>query len=131
MAGNNDNLGVKLVRWYERLSIPEPSFASFELSAEVVNARRCGMPIEEIFVECDPFLTNHGRQCSGSAIELATELVDDLRGWNHERETRNAEANSLGAVHFHDSVIAIEKVERPRPGYHIVPASRGSGGGEG
>ncbi|MEO0622432.1 MAG: hypothetical protein AAFU49_16265 [Pseudomonadota bacterium] len=131
MAGHNDSLGVKLVRWYDRLSKPEPSFACFELSAEVVNAWRCGMPIEEIFVECDPFLTNHGRQCSGSAIELAKELVDDLRGWNHERETRNAEANSLGAVHFLDSVIVPEKAERPRSGCYVVPASRGSSGGEG
>ena len=57
-----------------------------------------------------------GYRRRGTAIELAKGLVDDFHGWYHSRPSPARHHEQIGAVHFHDSIVVIEKVAKARPG---------------
>lgn len=52
----------------------------------------------------------------GTAIEMAKTLVDDIHAWCHHKGSATKANEDVESVHFHDSVIVIEKRRRPRPG---------------
>jgi hypothetical protein len=57
-----------------------------------------------------------GYRRPGTAIELAKTLVDDMHGWYHGHPDASGAHEQIGAIHFHDSIIVIEKTHRSRPG---------------
>lgn len=57
-----------------------------------------------------------GYRRSGTAIEEAKKLIDDQHAWYHHHGRRSSAGEQIDAVHFHDSVIVIEKAAKPRPG---------------
>lgn len=58
-----------------------------------------------------------GYRRAGSAIEIVKGLIDDMHAPYHGREQAWAPWNELGAIHVHDSVVVIEKADRPKPGH--------------
>jgi len=61
-----------------------------------------------------------GYRRRGTAIEFAKQIVDDLHGWYHHRAPQTQARDQVGAVHFHDSIIVVEKQVRSRPEHVIV-----------
>lgn len=63
-----------------------------------------------------------GYKRPGTAIELAKTLIDDMHGWHHLDGPGQVYAppGEIGSVTVHDSIIVIEKVNRPRPGHFMV-----------
>lgn len=61
-----------------------------------------------------------GYRKSGTAIELGKQIVDDLHGWYHRKSMRAAARDQIGGIHFHDSIIVIEKRTRNKPGHVII-----------
>ena len=61
-----------------------------------------------------------GYRRRGTAIEFAKQIVDDLHGWYHGRSTKTSARDDVGSVHFHDSIIVIEKRSRQKPKHIIV-----------
>jgi hypothetical protein len=57
-----------------------------------------------------------GYRRRGTAIEMAKSLVGDLHAWCHQKGSGPKAHKDVGSVHFHDSVIVIEKHRRQRPG---------------
>ena len=57
-----------------------------------------------------------GYRRAGSAIESAKTLIDDLHAWYHGRRGLSLAHETIGAIHFHDSIIVIKKTRRTRPG---------------
>lgn len=57
-----------------------------------------------------------GYRRRGTAIEEAKRLVDDLHAWYHGRTGGVRAHETIDAIHFHDSVIVIEKKSGGRPG---------------
>lgn len=53
-----------------------------------------------------------------SAIGLAWQIVNDMHSWYHGKGTRTPGRDQVGAVHFHDSMIVIEKKRRARPSHY-------------
>ena len=53
----------------------------------------------------------------GTAIETAKSLVDGMHGWYHRIPSRRKSLAKyeIGAVHFYDSIVVIEKSRRERP----------------
>ncbi|MGH6912055.1 MAG: class I SAM-dependent methyltransferase, partial [Phenylobacterium sp.] len=58
-----------------------------------------------------------GYRRRGTAIELAKVLIDDMHAFYHGRPEVLASRSEVGAVLIFDSIIVIEKVDRPRPGH--------------
>lgn len=56
-----------------------------------------------------------GYRRRGSAIELAKRLVDDMHHWWHGRKFEEVSKGDIAAVHFHDSIVVIEKRAAERP----------------
>lgn len=56
-----------------------------------------------------------GFRRKGSAIEIGKDVVDDQHGWYHRGGQRFVAMDQVGAVHFHDSIIVIEKARISRP----------------
>lgn len=56
-----------------------------------------------------------GYRVPESAVELGKQLVDDLHGWHHDEPAALVPRQQLGGVHFHDSMVVIEKVARAAP----------------
>jgi len=56
----------------------------------------------------------------GTAIEFSKRIVDDMHGWYHRRARLPEACYQIGAVHFHDSIIVIEKQRRSRPMHVII-----------
>jgi SAM-dependent methyltransferase len=61
-----------------------------------------------------------GLRRRGSFIELAKRLVDDLHAPYHGGAEHPAAAGMVGGVHFHDSVVVIEKVLRAAPAHSAM-----------
>jgi cephalosporin hydroxylase len=57
-----------------------------------------------------------GYRRSGTAIEMSKNLVDDMHAWYHTRPNPAGWHEQIGAIHFHDSMIVIEKSRTNRPG---------------
>ena len=55
----------------------------------------------------------YGRRNSG--IGLAKQLIDDQHGWYHDKGHVLASPNEFGAIHVYDSMVFIEKANRPPP----------------
>ena len=47
---------------------------------------------------------------------MAKSLVDDLHTWCHHKGSTRKANEDIDSVHFHDSVIVIEKRRHQRPG---------------
>ena len=65
--------------------------------------------------------TAYWRQFNGgyrrpiSGIEFVKQLIDDMHHWYHDRPMVGAGADSIGAIHVHDSIVVIEKARVERP----------------
>jgi hypothetical protein len=57
-----------------------------------------------------------GYKRSGSAIEYVKQMIDDMHGWYHKRQTATPARDVIGAIHVYDSVTVIEKRKKQRPG---------------
>jgi hypothetical protein len=57
-----------------------------------------------------------GYRRAGTAIEMAKSLVDDLHAWCHHKGSTRKANEDAESVHFHDSMVVIEKRRRQRPG---------------
>lgn len=58
-----------------------------------------------------------GYRRAGTGIELVKELIDDMHGWFHAEGETHAPREELGQIVIGDSIVAIHKVRRTRPGY--------------
>lgn len=58
-----------------------------------------------------------GYRRPGTAIELVKELIDDMHAWHHESGEHHALREELGEISISDSIVAIHKVRRGRPGF--------------
>jgi hypothetical protein len=47
-------------------------------------------------------------------------MIDDMHSWYHRKRIRTASRNQIGAIHFYDSIVAIEKRQVARPGHITV-----------
>lgn len=63
----------------------------------------------------------YGRNSSG--IGLIKQLVDDMHGW-YNRKSKLAPPNEIGAVYAYDSMVFVEKADRPRPTATLRPKSK-------
>ena len=61
-----------------------------------------------------------GYRWRGTAIEFGKRIVDDMHGWYHHRRMLTEARDQVGAIHFHDSIIVVEKQARARPKHIIV-----------
>jgi hypothetical protein len=61
-----------------------------------------------------------GYRKRGTAIEFAKQIVDDLHAWYHGKFVSTRTRDQIGGVHFHDSIIVIEKQARKKPGHVII-----------
>ena len=59
-----------------------------------------------------------GYRRSGTAIEFAKTIIDDMHAWYHNSGTRLVDQTSVASVRFYDSIVVIEKAEVPVP-HHI------------
>lgn len=57
-----------------------------------------------------------GFRRKGTAIEEAKALVDDMHAWYTGRVRASKAHEWIGGIHFHDSMIVIEKARQSRPG---------------
>jgi methyltransferase family protein len=69
-----------------------------------------------------------GYRRRGTAIEFGKRIIDDLHGWYHGRSMRTAARDQIGGIHFHDSIIVIEKQHRSKPGHVVVDQAVNGGG---
>jgi hypothetical protein len=58
-----------------------------------------------------------GYRAPGTAIELVKDLIDDMHGWYHDEGAQCVPREQIGQIVITDSVVAIHKVKRTRPGY--------------
>lgn len=85
------------------------------------------LPSDGLYLIEDTHTAYWGGQFGGgyrrpeSAIEFAKNLIDDLHAWHHGRDVNEVPAEQLQSVSFHDSIIAIQKAARPRPGHARWP----------
>lgn len=61
-----------------------------------------------------------GYRRRGTAIEFGKQIVDDLHGWYHRHAGRTRARDQVGAIHFHDSIIVIEKQARSQPKHVVI-----------
>ena len=59
-----------------------------------------------------------GYRRRGTAIELAKELIDDQHAFFHDHKVRHANPGQIGTISIDDSLIAIHKIDRQRPGHY-------------
>lgn len=60
-----------------------------------------------------------GMRRPGTGIELAKALVDDQHAWYHDEPEIHAPRSQLGAIHFYDSIVVIEKQAKPSPAHYV------------
>lgn len=65
-----------------------------------------------------------GLRRKGTAVEVGKAIVDDLHGWYHRGGTQFVAKEEIAAVHFHDSIIVLEKAVVTRPKTIQVPADK-------
>ncbi len=73
--------------------------------------------IEDLHTAYWPIEWEGGYGRKGTAIDLIKGLIDDLHGWYHDRGTRHASPSELASITVVDSMVIIEKGEKPRPGH--------------
>lgn len=56
-----------------------------------------------------------GVRRAGTGVDLVKTLMDDMHGWYHQEPPILADKSEVGAIHFYDSIVVIEKVVRPPP----------------
>ena len=56
-----------------------------------------------------------GYRKPGTAIEHVKSMIDDLHAWYHEKPTTTPARDQIGAIHVHDSIVVLEKVEKSSP----------------
>jgi hypothetical protein len=61
-----------------------------------------------------------GYRKPGTGIELVKELIDDMHGWFHKEHEEHAPREELEQIMIRDSIAAIHKTQRSRPGFVIV-----------
>jgi hypothetical protein len=57
-----------------------------------------------------------GYKRDGTAIEYLKQMIDDMHGWYHKRQTATPAQDEIGAIHIYDSMAVIEKRKKRRPG---------------
>lgn len=71
--------------------------------------------IEDLHTAYWPGFYEGGYRRSGTAIELAKTLVDDMHGWYHSKGGQLADGSSIVSVRFYDSIVVIEKGKSQMP----------------
>jgi hypothetical protein len=73
--------------------------------------------IEDLHTSYVPGIYEGGYRRRGTAIEYVKEMVDDMHIWYHKKKPRTPTQQMIGAVHFYDSLVVIEKRSIERPGH--------------
>ncbi len=73
--------------------------------------------IEDLHTSYWPGFWQGGMRKPGTGIELLKTLVDDQHAWYHWEPEILALRSQIGAIHIHDSIAVIEKVQGHRPGH--------------
>lgn len=71
--------------------------------------------IEDLHTAYWPDMFEGGYRRPGTAIEEAKKLIDDLHHWYHPNGFATVAQDMVTGVHFHDSVLFIEKGRQARP----------------
>ena len=71
--------------------------------------------IEDLHTSYWPGFYEGGYRRSGTGIELAKNLVDDMHGWYHNNASIIADMSEIASVRFYDSIVVIEKGDIPMP----------------
>lgn len=71
--------------------------------------------IEDLHTAYWPGFYKGGYKRSGTAIELAKTLVDDMHAWYHTNGCKLADKSAIASVRFYDSIVVIEKGDVPMP----------------
>ncbi|MDE2578164.1 MAG: class I SAM-dependent methyltransferase [Hyphomicrobiales bacterium] len=71
--------------------------------------------IEDTHTAYWPGAYEGGYRRRGTAIEFAKELIDDQHSWYHNRDPERRGKADIGAIHFYDSMIVIEKQRQEAP----------------
>lgn len=71
--------------------------------------------IEDLHTSYWPGFYEGGYRRSGTAIELAKSLIDDMHGWYHNSGSRFVDRSSIANIRFYDSIVVIEKGEIAKP----------------
>lgn len=61
-----------------------------------------------------------GYRRKGSAIEYAKEMIDDMHAWYHNKKATTPTKGLVGAIHFYDSMVVIEKRRVDRPSHMLI-----------
>lgn len=71
--------------------------------------------IEDLHTSYYPGIYEGGYRRRGTAVEFAKNMVDDMHSWYHKKDSTVPIEHAIGAVHFYDSIVVIEKrlVDRP------------------
>jgi cephalosporin hydroxylase len=75
--------------------------------------------IEDTHTSYWPGQCEGGYRRTGTAVELAKTLIDDMHGWYHTKGSKEAARDSIRAIHIYDSLFVVEKgkVDPPK---HIM-----------
>lgn len=71
--------------------------------------------IEDLHTSYWPGFYEGGYRRSGTAIEFAKSLIDDMHGWYHNSGQRLVDKSSIASIRFYDSIVVIEKGDVPTP----------------
>ena len=58
-----------------------------------------------------------GYRRSTSIMETVKRMIDDMHGWYHNQATPSPARDWIESIHFHDSIIVLEKKRKSRPGF--------------
>lgn len=71
--------------------------------------------IEDLHTAYWPGYYEGGYRRTGTAIELAKTLVDDMHSWYHKKGSKLADKTEIASVRFYDSMVVIEKGDISMP----------------
>jgi hypothetical protein len=71
--------------------------------------------IEDLHTSYWRTLFEGGYRRRGTGIELMKQLIDDMHAWFHPRGEALASKEQIAAIHFHESIVFIEKGSKQRP----------------
>lgn len=73
--------------------------------------------IEDLHTAYWPDIFEGGYRRPGTAIEQAKRLIDDMHHWYHPNGFSTAAKDMVTGVHFHDSIVFIDKAKQARPAF--------------
>ena len=76
--------------------------------------------IEDLHTSYFPGKDGGGYRRKGTAIEYVKEMIDDMHAWYHRKRPATPTRQLIGAIHFYDSIVIIEKRRVDRPSHIMV-----------